>query len=56
MLHFTGIHGMITKVFNDSDNYWFVYMKSDGDLARIEVNEYEIDGYAEYNKFGFQKK
>ena len=54
--HFTGINGMITKVFIDNNNYWFVYLKDNGELCRIEVDECEIDGYTEDNKMGFSRK
>ena len=54
--HFTGINGMITKVFLDANNYWFVYMKNNGELARIEIDECEIDEHTENNKLGFCKK
>ena len=53
--HFTGICGMITKVLMDTNSYWFVYMKDNGELARIEIDECEIEGYTEDNKFGFDK-
>jgi hypothetical protein len=56
VLHFTGVHGMIVKIFNDTESYWFVYMRDNGNLERIEIYECEIDGYSEYDKFGFQKK
>lgn len=55
VVHFTGIHGMITKVFNDTNNYWFVYVKDGDELCRIEVDECEISDYAEYDRFGFHK-
>jgi len=51
--HFTGINGMITKCFLDSNNYWFVYLKDGGELSRIEIDECEIDGYMKNNKIGF---
>jgi len=53
--HFTGINGMITNVFLDSENYWFVYMKDNSELCRIEIEECEIEGYTEDNKIGFGK-
>jgi len=55
IVHFTGIHGMITKVLFDTNNYWFVYLKSGGELMRIEIDECEIDDYTEDNKIGFGK-
>jgi len=54
--HFTGINGMITKVFMDTNNYWFVYLKDNGELCRIEVDECEIGEYTEDNKIGFRRK
>lgn len=53
VVHFTGTNGMITKVLLDTNNYWFVYMRDGGELARIEIDECEIDGYMEDNEFGF---
>lgn len=54
--HFTGICGMITKTLLDTNIYWFVYLKGDGELSRIEVDECEIEGYTEDNKIGFGRK
>jgi len=51
--HFTGINGMITKVFLDTNTYWFVYLKDSGELIRNEIGECEIEGYTEDNKIGF---
>lgn len=53
--HFTGINGMITKVLLDTNDYWFVYLKDNGELSRIEIDECEIEGYMEDNKIGFRK-
>ena len=53
--HFTGVNGMITKAFLDTDTYWFVYLKDNGELCRIEVDECEVEGYTEDNKIGFGK-
>lgn len=53
--HFTGIHGMITRVLLDSNAYYFVYVEGDKTITRIEVDECEIQGYSEYNYFGFHK-
>lgn len=53
--HFTGIHGMITKVFIDTSSYWFVYLKENGELVRVEIDECEIEGHTEDNKIGFSK-
>ena len=55
VIHFTGICGMITKVFLDTDTYWFVYVKESGELIRNEIDECEIEGYMESNKIGFWK-
>jgi hypothetical protein len=54
--HFTGVCGMITSVFLDTKNYWFVYLKDNRELMRVEINECEIEGYTEDNKIGFGKK
>ena len=54
--HFTGICGMITKVLMDTNSYWFVYLKDDIELMRIEIDECEIDEHTEDNKLGFCKK
>lgn len=53
--HFTGINGMITKVLLDINSYWFVYVKDNGELMRIEIDECEIEGYTEDNGIGFGK-
>lgn len=53
VLHFTGIHGMIVKTLNDTNNYWFVYVKEGGELIRIEIEECEIKDYSEFDRFGF---
>ena len=53
--HFTGVNGMITKAFLDTDTYWFVYLKDNGELCRIEIGECEVEGYTEDNKIGFGK-
>ncbi len=55
VIHFTGIHGMIIKVFVDTSTYWFVYIKDDGELIRIEIVECEIEGHTEDSKIGFGK-
>jgi len=52
--HFTGINGMITRVFLDNKTYWFVYA-NDGELVRPEIDECEIEGYTKDNKIGFGK-
>ena len=54
--HFTGICGMITKVLMDTNSYWFVYLKDDIELMRIEIDGCEIDEHTEDNKLGFCKK
>lgn len=55
--HFTGINGMIVKVFNDTNNYLFVYVEDGGKLSQIEIEECEIDEYMDDNfDFGFCKK
>lgn len=53
VIHFTGICGMITKVLLDTGDYWFVYLKDNGELVRVEIDECEIEGYTEGNKIGF---
>jgi hypothetical protein len=55
VIHFTGICGMITKVFLDTKTYWFVYVKESGELIRHEIDECEIERCAEDNKIGFGK-
>ena len=53
--HFIGINGMVTKVMLDTNDYWFVYAKDNGELMRIVIDECEIDGFTEDNKMGFGK-
>jgi preprotein translocase subunit YajC len=55
VIHFTGICGMITKVFLDTNVYWFVYIKEDGELIRQEIDECEIIEYSKDSKIGFSK-
>ena len=55
VVHFTGIHGMITKVSLDNEMYEFVYLNSDGGLNASNIHECEVEGYSEDNGFGFNK-
>ena len=52
--HFTGINGMVTKVLHDTNTYWFVYLKDNGELDRIDIEECEIS-LEENRKIGFGK-
>lgn len=55
IIHFTGIHGMITRVLLDTNSYYFVYVEDGGKIIRIEIDECEIQGCSEYDYFGFHK-
>lgn len=54
--HFTGINGMITGVFLDTNQYEFTYLDNNSDIKTIRLVECEIDGYMEDNNFGFNRK